>query len=58
MATNNSGTQAKYNLGVGDLEGICQTDYDANLVYLMLEGADHIREYDVSTYGKAVLKNQ
>ena len=50
--------QAKYNLGQGDLEGICQVDYRNDLVYLMVEGADKIKEYDVSDYGSAKLKNE
>ena len=58
IATNDSGTQAKYDLGGGDLEGICQVDYDADLVCIMLETENLIREYDVSTYRKAVLKKQ
>lgn len=58
IATDDSGTRAKYDLGRGDLEGISQVDYDANLVVLLFEGADMIREYDASTYGQAVLKNQ
>jgi len=58
ITTNSSGIQAKYDLGGGDLEGICQVNYGADLVYLMLEGRNLIREYDVSTYGKAVLKKQ
>jgi len=49
--------QAKFNLGRGDLEGICQVDYGADTVYLMVERADHINEYDVSDYGAAKLKN-
>lgn len=52
------GKQAKYNLGKGDLEGICQVNYQDSLVYLMVEGADKIREYDVSRYGHATLKQE
>jgi hypothetical protein len=52
------GKQAKYDVGRGDLEGICQADYRKDLVYLMVEGTDRIREYDASTYGAAQLKNE
>jgi hypothetical protein len=58
IATNSAGVPAKYNLGQGDLEGICQVDCSAELVYLMFEGVDLIREYDVSTYGSAILRKQ
>jgi len=58
IATNDLGAQAKYDLGGGDLEGICQVDYNLDLVCLMFESRNLIREYDVSTYGKAVLKKQ
>ena len=57
VASNNQ-TQAKYNLGKGDLEGICQANYRDALVYLMVEGADKIREYDVSSLGNAKLKTE
>jgi len=57
IATNEAGTLAKYNSS-GDLEGICQADYKKDLVYLMVERLDKIREYDVSDYGKAILKNE
>ena len=50
--------KAKYDLGKGDLEGICQIDYDENRVFLMVEGSDKIREYDVSDYGNARLRNE
>jgi len=52
------GKQAKYDVGEGDLEGICQVDYRKDLVYLMVEGVDKIREYDTSNYGEAKLKNE
>jgi hypothetical protein len=52
------GKQAKYDVGQGDLEDICQADYLKDIVYLMVEGADKIREYDTSTYGSAKLKNE
>ena len=57
ISVNKSGKAAKYELTGGDLEGICQVDYDRNLVYLIREGEDKIAEYDVSSYGKARLEN-
>jgi hypothetical protein len=57
IATDDAGTQAKY-ISSGDLEGICQVDYMKDLVYLMVERENKIREYDVSDYGKAILKNE
>lgn len=56
--TDDSQTQAKYVLDGGDLEGICQVDFDSSRVCLMFEGEDLIKEFDVSTYGKAVLETQ
>ena len=53
VATNAAGTAAKWSPG-GDLEAICQTDSDTNLVYLMDENG-WIREYDVRTNGVVVL---
>lgn len=42
----------------GDAEGITVGDYgEPDTVYIMAEGIEHIREYDMSTYGNAVLKN-
>jgi hypothetical protein len=58
IATNGSGTQAKYDLGKGDFEGICHADYSEPTVYIMVEEDDQIREYDVSVYGSAVLNLQ
>lgn len=58
IATNGSGTQAKYDTVSGDFEGLCQADYGDKLVYVMVEGADQIGEYDVSTYGSAMLNRQ
>ena len=49
VATNAAGVQAKWSPG-GDLEAICQTDSDTDLVYLMDENG-WIREYDVRTNG-------
>jgi WD40 repeat protein len=48
VATNAAGTKAKWSPG-GDFEGICQTDSNTNLVYVMDENG-YIREYDVSRY--------
>jgi hypothetical protein len=50
--------RAKYDLSKGDLEGICQANYREDLLYLMVERIDMIREYDVSSYGNAILKNE
>ena len=58
IATNGAGTQAKFDLGSGDFEGLCQVDFGEAAVYIMVEAVDQIREYDVSTYGAAVLGNQ
>ncbi len=41
----------------GDLEAITQADYSENVVYLLIEGEERIKEYDVSVYGTAVLRN-
>ena len=48
VATNSAGTKAKWSPG-GDLEGLCQTDSNTNLVYVMDESG-YIREYDISIY--------
>ncbi len=58
IATNDTQTPAKYVLAGGDLEGICQVDYDSPRVCLLFEGEDLIKEYNGSTYGKAVLETQ
>ena len=42
----------------GDLEGITQADPQDQTVYVMVEGADLIRRYDVSTLGRPVLVNE
>lgn len=42
---------------VGDVEGITQADYLEDVVYVIVEGEERIREYDVSTYGIATLAN-
>ena len=41
----------------GDLEAITQADYSENVVYLLIEGEERIKEFDVSVYGTAVLRN-
>ena len=41
----------------GDLEGVTQANFSEDVVYLMIEGEERIKEYDVSTYGTAILKN-
>ena len=58
VVASKAGKLAKYDLGQGDLEGICQVDYRKDLVYMMIEGADKIREYDTANYGKAILKKE
>ena len=42
---------------LGDLEGVTQADFSEDVVYLMIEGEERIKEYDVSTYGTAILNN-
>ena len=41
----------------GDLEGVTQADFSEEVVYLMIEGEERIKEYNVSTYGTAILNN-
>ena len=41
----------------GDLEGVTQADFSEEVVYLMIEGEERIKEYDVSAYGTAILNN-
>lgn len=41
----------------GDLEAITQANYSEDTVYLMVEGEERIKEYNVSVYGVAVLRN-
>jgi len=41
--------------GFGDLEDITQVDLDADVLYLIAEGEERIKSYDVSTFGTAVL---
>lgn len=43
--------------GFGDAEGVTQADWSDDVVYLILEGQERIREYDVSTYGTATVLN-
>jgi len=41
----------------GDLEAIALADFnDPNVVYLLIEGEERIKRYNVSTYGTAVLE--
>lgn len=49
IATNSGGTQASWAPG-GDLEAICQVNYNDQIVYLLDENSS-ICEYDVSNYG-------
>jgi hypothetical protein len=39
----------------GDLEDITQVDLDADVVHVIAETEEHIKAYDVSTFGTAVL---
>ena len=41
--------------GFGDLEDITQVDLDADVLYLIAEGEERIKSYDVSSFGTAVL---
>jgi hypothetical protein len=41
--------------GFGDLEDITQVDLGADVLYIIAEGEERIKAYDVSTYGTAVL---
>ena len=41
----------------GDLEGVTQADFSEDVVYLMIEGEERIKEYDVSIYGTATQEN-
>ncbi|HIG11962.1 MAG: hypothetical protein ABGY71_08020 [bacterium] len=43
--------------GFGDIEGVTQADWDEPSVFVIIEGEEHIKEYDVSTFGVAILKN-
>lgn len=43
--------------GFGDLEEITQANLSEDTVYLMIEGEESVKEYDVSTYGTAVLRH-
>jgi hypothetical protein len=58
IATNESGVPAEFNAGSGDFEGICQADYNEKVVYIIDEGVDLIKEFDVSVYGVPVLNRQ
>lgn len=52
------GRKAKYDVGKGDLEGICQADFRKDLVYVIVEGKDRIRAYDTSMGGTAKLRSE
>ena len=43
--------------GFGDLEGVTQADFAEEVVYVIVEGIEQIREYDISTPGTQVLNN-
>ncbi len=43
--------------GFRDLEGVTQADFAEDVVYLIIEDQERIKEFDVSTYGVAVLNN-
>lgn len=43
--------------GFGDFEGVTQADFEEDVIYAIVEGEERIKEYDVSTYGAAVLTN-
>lgn len=59
IATGKKGEKARFLIkGGGDFEGICQADYGEEVVYVMVEGVDQIREYDVSTFGNDKLNRQ
>ena len=42
----------------GDLESLTQVDYNADAVYVLVEGAGYIRQYDTSDYGTVKLVRQ
>jgi hypothetical protein len=41
----------------GDLEAVAQAEWGEDAVYLMIEGEERIKEYDVSAFGKKTLVN-
>jgi hypothetical protein len=43
--------------GFGDLEAIAQASFAEDTIFALIEGDEVIREYDVATYGVAVLRN-
>lgn len=43
--------------GFGDLEDITQANLNEDTLYVIVEGEERIKEYDVSIYGVAVLRN-
>lgn len=51
------GRRGEFNIP-GDIEGITQVDLEDPSVYVIVEGQDLIRRYDISTYGQAVLVDE
>jgi hypothetical protein len=49
-----SGNRGEWS-GFGDLESLTQANLSADIVYLMIEGEERIKSYDVSVYGTATL---
>ena len=43
--------------GFGDLEEVTQANLSEDTVYALIEGEERIKEYDVSVYGTATLRN-
>jgi len=43
--------------GFGDLEGVTQADFAEEVVYMIVEGVEQIREYDISVPGVQTLNN-
>ena len=41
--------------GFGDLESLTQVDLDADVIYLLVEGEERVKAFDVSVYGTATL---
>lgn len=54
--TNSTGTAARFAVG-GDLEGICQVDFNQNSVYVIAE-PNLIRRYDISAQNTATLARE
>ncbi|MDG2333974.1 MAG: Ig-like domain-containing protein [Myxococcota bacterium] len=53
---NRSGNRGEWT-NFGDLEGVTQADFSEDVVFVLVEGQERIKEYDVSVYGTAVLNN-